>query len=174
MIAFLISSLRCAAFVAQPRHAVDHVDDQVEARGLVQHRQLERRVDVALLLVAADVQVLVALEAIGELVNEPRVAVEVEDDRLVGGEQAVELALRRAVRMLGRRLQLEQVDDVDEAQLQIGQRARAGSRPPPAPPAWPRRRRRPAPRRAPRRRRCWPASRCRGPWCSGRSPRRWW
>ena len=38
---------------------------------------------------------------------------------LSGGEQAVELALGRAVRMLGRRLQLEQVHDVDEAELQV-------------------------------------------------------
>ena len=93
MIAFFISSLRCAALVAQLRHAIDHVDDQVEARRLVQHRQLERRVDVALLLVAVHVQVLVALEAVGELVDQPGIAVEVEDDRLVRREQAVELAL---------------------------------------------------------------------------------
>ena len=34
-------------------------------------------------------------------------------------EQAVELAVRRTVRMLGGRLQLEQIDDIDEAQLEI-------------------------------------------------------
>ena len=44
---------------------------------------------------------------------------EVEDDRLVGGEQAVELALGRSVRVLRRRLQLEEVDHVDEAHLQV-------------------------------------------------------
>ena len=74
-------------------HAIDDVDDQMEARRLVEHRQLERRVDVALLPVAVHVQVLVALEAVDELVNEPRIAVEVEDDGLVRREQAVELAL---------------------------------------------------------------------------------
>ena len=84
MMAFLISSLRCPAFVAQLGHAVDDVDDQVKAGRLVQHRQLERRVDVALLPVAVHVQVLVALEPVGEPVNQPGVAVEVEDDRLVG------------------------------------------------------------------------------------------
>ena len=120
MIAFLISSFRCAAFVAQLRHAIDHVDDEMEARGLVQHRQLQRRVDIALFLVAADVQVLVSLEAIRKPVNQPRIAVEVEDDRLVGGEQAVELALGRPVRMLGRGLQPEEIHDVDEPQLEIG------------------------------------------------------
>ena len=31
MIAFFISSLRCAALLAQRRHAIDHVDDQVKA-----------------------------------------------------------------------------------------------------------------------------------------------
>ena len=106
---------------AQPRHPIDHVDHQVEARRSVQHRQLQRRVDVPLLAVAVDVQVLLALEAVGELVDQRRVAVEVEDDRLVGGEQAVELAFRRPVRVIRDRMQLEQVDDVDEAQLEIGE-----------------------------------------------------
>ena len=83
MIAFFISSLRCAALVAQARHPVDDVDHQVEAVHLVQDRELQRRVDVALLLVAAHVQVVVVVEAVGELVDQPRIAVEVEDDRLV-------------------------------------------------------------------------------------------
>ena len=61
------------------------------------------------------------LETIGELVDEPRISVEIEDDGLVRREQAVEVARRRPVRMFGRRDQLEQIDDVDEAQLQVRQ-----------------------------------------------------
>jgi hypothetical protein len=38
-------------------------------------------------------------------------------DRLVGGEQAIELAICGSVRMLGRRLQLEQIHYVHKAQL---------------------------------------------------------
>ena len=70
-------------------------------------------------LVAPHVHVRVPLEAVGELVDQPGIAVEVEDNRLVRGEQAVELAVGRSVRMLGRRLQLEQIHHIDEAELQI-------------------------------------------------------
>src|SRR5262249_59666400 len=41
---------------AELRHPIDDVDDQVEPRDLVEHRELQRRVDVASLLVAADVE----------------------------------------------------------------------------------------------------------------------
>src|SRR5262249_23613039 len=51
------------------RHPVDDVDDEVKARGLVQHRQLQRRVDVPLLLVAPHVQVRVPPEPVSELVD---------------------------------------------------------------------------------------------------------
>ena len=56
---------------------------------------------------------------VGQPVNQPRIAVEGEDDRLVGGEQRVEIVIRKPVRMLARRLQLHQVDDVDDANLQV-------------------------------------------------------
>ena len=173
MIAFFISSLRCAARTGQPGHPVDHVDHQIEAVDLVEDRELERRVDVALLLVAAHVQVLVVREAVGELVDQPGIAVEVEDHRLVGGEQAVELAVRRAVRVLARRLHLVQVHHVDEAHLQVGQPLAQdrGGRQRLLTSA--RRRTRPSPRRARRPRRCWRGARCRCPWRSARSPRRW-
>src|SRR5262249_23431509 len=42
---------------AETRHAVDRVDGQAEAVGLVADGQLQRRIDVALLLVAAHVNV---------------------------------------------------------------------------------------------------------------------
>ena len=65
------------------RHAVDHVAGQVEAVEVVQHRHVERRGGGAFLLVAADVQVVVVGAAIGQAVDQPGVAVEGEDDRLV-------------------------------------------------------------------------------------------
>ena len=42
---------------AKAGNAVDHIDHQVEAVDLVVHRQLERGVDVALLLVTPHVEV---------------------------------------------------------------------------------------------------------------------
>ena len=44
-----------------------------------------------------------------------------EDHRLVAGEDHVEFAVGQAVRMLGFVLKPHQVDDVDEADLQVGQ-----------------------------------------------------
>ena len=105
----------------EPRHAVDRVDRQAEPVGLVADRQLQRRVDVPLLLVAAHVDVVLAGPAVGQPVDQPGVGVEVEDHRLVRGEQRLELPVRHAVRMLGVRHEPDQVHHVDEPDLQVGQ-----------------------------------------------------
>ena len=77
----------------QPGDAVDGVDGQAEAIGLVVDGQLHRRVDVALFLVPAHVHVPVVLSAVGQAVDQPGVAVEVEDDRLIDGEERVEIVI---------------------------------------------------------------------------------
>src|SRR5208337_5665398 len=71
------------------RHAIDHVSGQAVAVDLVFNGQLHRRVDVALLLVSADVHALVVFAAIGQPVNQPGIAMEVEDDRLINGKQGI-------------------------------------------------------------------------------------
>src|SRR5215469_10583244 len=43
-----------------------------------------------------------------------------EDDRLVSREQRIEIVIRQPVRVLARRLQLHQVDNVDYPHFQIG------------------------------------------------------
>ena len=65
--------LRVRAGIAQTRHAIDHVDGEGEAVDLIVDREFQRRVDVALLLVAAHVHVVVIGAAVGELVNQPRI-----------------------------------------------------------------------------------------------------
>src|SRR3954451_14614536 len=103
----------------QPRHPVDDVHRQGEVVDLVLDGQFERGVDVPLLLVPADVQVLVPVPAVGQPVDQPWVPVEGEDDRLVGREQGVEVAVVEPVRVLGVRLEPEQVHHVDEPDLQV-------------------------------------------------------
>ena len=93
---------------------VDDIDRQIETVNLVLHGELQRRIDIALFLIAAHVKVFVVGAAVSELVNQPGVAMKVENDRLVGGEQAVKVPVGQAVEVFGLRLQLEQVDDVDE------------------------------------------------------------
>ena len=108
---------------AEPRDAVDHVHHEVEAVEVVEHHHVERRRRRALLLVAAHVDVVVVRAPVGEPVDQPRVAVVGEDDRPVGREERVEVAVGEAVRVLGVGLQPHQVDDVDDAHLQVGQLA---------------------------------------------------
>ena len=66
-------------------------------------------------------QVVVVVPPVGQTVNQPRVAVEGEDDRLVGREQLIEIPVAQPVRVLARRLQAHQVDHVDHADFQRGQ-----------------------------------------------------
>ena len=78
----------------QRRHAVDHVHRQAEAVDLILDGQVKRRVDVALLLVAAHMQVPVVRAPVSKAMDQPRIAVEVENDRLIHGEEAIEVAVR--------------------------------------------------------------------------------
>ena len=64
---------------------------------------------------------MVIAAAIGEPVDQPRIAVVGEDGRLVAGEHSVKLAVRQAMRVLRVRLQAHQVDDVDHPHSQVGQ-----------------------------------------------------
>jgi len=93
----------------------------VEPVEVVEHRHVERRRRRALLLVAAHVDVLVVRTAVGEAVDQPRIAVVGEDDRAVWREQPVELMVGHAVRMLGIRLEAHEVDHVHEPDLELRQ-----------------------------------------------------
>ena len=108
------------AAVAELGQALDDVDDEVEAVELVEHAHVKRRRDRALLDVAADEHVLVAA-GVRQLVDELRVAVEGEDDGLVLREDEVVVLVREAVRVVGMRLQLHEVDHVHDAHAHLRQ-----------------------------------------------------
>src|SRR5579872_4527064 len=78
--------LEVGAGFLQTWNAVNDVDCQVETIDLILDREFERSIDIALLLVPTHVNIDVVRPAIRELVNQPRIAVEVEDHRLVFGE----------------------------------------------------------------------------------------
>src|SRR5271165_3453812 len=73
---------------AETRHAVDRVNGQREAVGLVTNSQLQRRVDVALFLVAAHVNAVLIRPAVGEPVDQPGVGMEVETTGLSAVKRA--------------------------------------------------------------------------------------
>ncbi|CRK12876.1 hypothetical protein BN1723_009833, partial [Verticillium longisporum] len=107
--------------VVQARDAVDGVDGEAEAVRLVADGQLEGRVNVALFLVAADVEVGGAGPLVGQAVDEPGVRVEVEYDGDVGGEEGGPLGVGEAVGVVRVVDELEEVDDVDAADLEVGE-----------------------------------------------------
>ena len=97
---------------------VDDIDRKTEAIHLVEDRQSKGCIDVAFLLVAANVEIHMVGSAIGELVDEGRITVEIEDNRFVRGEQRIEVSIRHAMRVLGVRYQAKQIDHIHKAQLQ--------------------------------------------------------
>lgn len=102
---------RTRALVAErlaiSRDTVNRQDGDAEAIRLVANSELKRRVDVALLLIAAHVHEVLARAAVGQAVDQPGVGMEVEDDRLVGCENGGVLGVREAVRMVSIRDELE-------------------------------------------------------------------
>src|ERR1043165_2058449 len=60
-------------------HAIDDIADQVKAIDVVHHAHVKRRAGGSFLLISADMKVFVAVTAVSQPMNEPRVAVEGED-----------------------------------------------------------------------------------------------
>ena len=83
--------LQIDALVAGLRQTVDGIHHEMEAVQFVQHRHVERRGDGAFFLVAAHVDVVVIGASVGQPVDQPRVGMKGEDDRLVPGEELVEV-----------------------------------------------------------------------------------
>ena len=76
---------------------------------------------VPFFFVTADVEVVVVRAPVRELVDQRRITVVREDHRPIRGEDRVELFIRESVRMLARRLEAQQIDDVDDAHVHIGE-----------------------------------------------------
>jgi hypothetical protein len=66
---------------------IDDVNCQIETVDLIENRKFERSVDAALFLVPVYMYVVVILAPVTKFVNERSIGMEVEDDRLVGGEE---------------------------------------------------------------------------------------
>src|SRR5215204_6468246 len=84
------------------RNTVDDIADEVEAIQIIHHAHVERCAGGTLLLVAAHVKIPVTIAPVGEAVNEPRIAVKGKDDRLVRGEERIEVVIREPMRVLTR------------------------------------------------------------------------
>ena len=83
------------------RHTVESLDSETESISLVSDGELDRGVDVTLLHVSANVDVSRPGPSVGESVDQPRVRVEGDDDRLVSGEDAVKLLVSQTCACIG-------------------------------------------------------------------------
>ena len=113
------SLLRVRSDSSQLVHPVNRINSQSEPVYLVVDCQFHRRIDISSFLVATHVKVLVVGPIVGKSVNQPRVAVKIENDWRVHGKQTVKVAIAKPVWMVPIGLQLEEVNDIDEANLQI-------------------------------------------------------
>ena len=104
---------------SEPRDAVNDIGHEMEPVQIIQDRHIERRRRGAFFLVAAHVEIGMVGAAVGEPVNQPRIAMEGKDDRLVLGEQYIKLWLAQAVRVFMRRLELHDVHHVNDPDLQV-------------------------------------------------------
>ena len=105
----------------QTRDTIDDVNCQIEAVDLIENRKFERSVDAALFLVPAYMYVVVIPAPVTKFVNERSVGMEVEDHRLVGGKQRIEVPVGEPMRMFGLRHEAEKIHNIDESYLQIGE-----------------------------------------------------
>ncbi len=99
------------------RQPVNYVLREVKTIQLVEHASVEGCRQRAFPLVAADVQIVVVGPEAGKLMDQPRVAMESEDRRLVSREEHVKILIVQPVRMLAWRLEFHQVHHVDDADL---------------------------------------------------------
>src|SRR6266567_492387 len=104
---------------SEPRDAVNDIGHEMEPVQIIQDRHIERRRRGAFFLVAAHVEIGMIGAAVGEPVNQPRVAMEGKDDRLVLGEQHIKLWIAQAVRVCTGWLELHEVHHVDDPDLQV-------------------------------------------------------
>ena len=109
------------ATVLELRHPVDGIHSQTESIRVVADRQLNGGVDVALLLVATDMQVPASGTLVCQSVHHPGIAVEVEDDGSVSREEAGPFSISETVRVVAGMDQLEEIHTVDTTDLEIGE-----------------------------------------------------
>ena len=88
------------SYALEPRHSVNHIARQMVAINFIEHGHVEGRGRRPLFLVAAHVEAIVIVPAIGEPVNQPRITVVRKENGLVGGEHRIKIAVGKAVRML--------------------------------------------------------------------------
>ncbi len=108
----LAKMIRTCPQLGQP---IDGVHHQMKSIHVVEYRHVKWGGNRALFFVAAHMQAVVIVTAVCESMDEPGVAMECENHRLSPGKQRIEIVVAQTMRMFGLRLQLHEVDHVDDA-----------------------------------------------------------
>lgn len=87
------SLLGVTTYFLQLGNTIHDIHRQAEAVDVVVNRKFQRRVNAALFLITADVDVVVVGAPVGKTMNQLGVAVEVEHHWLVRGEERIEVAV---------------------------------------------------------------------------------
>ena len=114
------SPLQVGPLAPQVRQAIHHVLHQMKAVQIVLNAHVEGRGDRAFFLVAPDMEIWIG-PPVGQAMDQPGISVEGEDDVLVFGEKVIVIRFVQPVGVLARRLQLHEIDDVDDPDFEIGQ-----------------------------------------------------
>ena len=96
----------------------------MKAVEVVQHCHVERSGNGAFFLIAADVYVVVVGTAVGQPVDQPWITMKGENDRLIFGEELVEIRVAQPMGVLFPGLELHEVDDIDDTDFQVRQTLR--------------------------------------------------
>src|SRR5947209_1049011 len=111
---------RFACDVVKARHAADDIQRQAKAVHAIEDDHVERRGSGALFDVPADVDVVVIVAPIRQAMDQRWITVEREDDRLILGEEMIEVVVGKSVWMFAGGLQRHEVHDVHDTDAQVG------------------------------------------------------
>src|ERR1700689_2907581 len=105
--------LQIRPFAAESRYFIDDILHQMKAIDVVLNAHVEGCGDRTLLFVASDMEVPIG-SAIGQPMDERRIAVKAEYDGPIPGEERIVVGLAQSMRMLRAGLQSHQIDDIDD------------------------------------------------------------
>src|SRR5690242_6352098 len=103
----------------QRRDPINRIHRQTIPISLISDRQLERRINIAFLLVTSNVQIQWTRAIVCQTMDKPRIGVEVEDNRPVIHKDGRPLSVRETVRMVLCIDELKQIHHIHKPNLKM-------------------------------------------------------
>ena len=103
----------------EPGNTIHYIGNKMESVKIVHNHHIERCARRSLFLITANMHIIMIGSTVCQSVNKPWIAVIGKNDRLVGGEDIIEIPVLQAVRMLFGRLKSHEINNVDNADLEV-------------------------------------------------------